>query len=109
MRLGYDHAVLGELALRLWNFPERLASVVGMHHYIRAPESLDVETRFAIGVVALSDRIDQALQAGEQLSAIELAAVCERHMLTSMDPERLVSMADELGALRSEAMSEFGG
>lgn len=90
MRFGYDHAVLGDLALRLWGAPERLADVVGRHHYHRPPDGLPPSERTTLGLLVVADAIEHSLASGQHLESGELGSLVERFGLASaLGPNRL--------------------
>ncbi len=109
LRLGYDHAVLGELALRLWHFPSELCSLVGMHHYHRPPPGIDSESRTALGLIELSDQIEHSIGARHDLLDADLVGVVSRFGLGSViDLDSLEARANELVQARAQALKLFG-
>ncbi len=63
--LGFDHATLGELLIRDWNFPESLAiAATGHHHPGKAKNDPDA------GIVHVADFISQALGYGLGISSV---------------------------------------
>jgi HD-like signal output (HDOD) protein len=54
---GFDHAVLGWLACRAWNFPESLAAVTRFHHVWKAldDEAMSRRTRALVSIVGACD------------------------------------------------------
>ena len=54
---GYDHAMLGVLASRAWNFPEQLTSVIRFHH---CPEraSREISSERALALVNIVSQAD---------------------------------------------------
>jgi len=106
LRLGYDHAVLGEMALRLWNFPHDLALVVGMHHYFRAPASADAQTRLHLGLMMLSDLIDHGVATRQPTSVATLRNVIDRFGV-DLDPEQVSRRWVELEQARGQALALF--
>ena len=106
MRLGYDHAVLGEMALRLWNYPSELASVVGMHHYFRPPAAADTETRITLGLIALSDLVDHGVATRQPTTVATLRNVIERFGL-NLDPDQVSRRWMELEQARAQALALF--
>lgn len=106
MRLGYDHAVLGEMALRLWGFPSELAALVGMHHYEKPPARLERQQRMALGLVALSDLIEHALAARDVMNPALLETVMQRYGLSgTLEPEQLRARWSELARAREQGVS----
>ncbi len=49
--LGYDHAQIGEMLLRRWNFSENLIQAVGSHHFAIQPDEVLCQ------VVALANQV----------------------------------------------------
>lgn len=78
LRFGYDHAVLGDLALRLWGAPDSLANVVGVHHYYRPPDGLTRLERATLGVLVMADSIEHGLAANDQVASGHLLSLVER-------------------------------
>jgi HD-like signal output (HDOD) protein len=73
LRFGFDHAVLGELGLRLWGFPDELALAVGLHHYHRPPAGTSAAGRATLGLLEAADLFEHGFAANDssQLARVE--------------------------------------
>jgi HD-like signal output (HDOD) protein len=103
-RIGYDHAVLGELALRLWNFPAHLALAVGMHHYEALPPNLDPRTRNLVELTSLADSLDAALRNDRPLEEVRIPSNAAAQ---GVSEARLRTLWPELVRVRNDALTQL--
>ena len=108
MRFGFDHAVLGELALRLWGFPEGLSSLVGLHHYYRPPVGMAAAGRMTLGLLEAADLFEHGLAARDSSQLGRLEGLWTRFGLGEALP--LAEVRErwrELRDVRAVALSAF--
>jgi HD-like signal output (HDOD) protein len=105
IRLGYDHAVLGELALRLWNFPADLATAVGMHHYETLPKTIDGRLRSLVHITRVADLVDSAIANQRPLEHVVAAIPSSSDVVSADDIRRLWP---DLLEVRAQALDLFG-
>lgn len=110
MRFGFDHAVLGELALRLWGFPNELASLVGLHHYYRPPVGMSEARRVTLGLLEAADLFEHAFAARDSTSLGRLEGLWTRFGLDQALPLRDVRGRWRLlRDVRAAALASFEG
>lgn len=63
-QLGFDHAVLGALALEAWEFPEHLSRVVALHHQPARAFEEGASVARLVAVLRLADEMDHELAWG---------------------------------------------
>lgn len=93
MRFGFDHAVFGELALRLWGFPDEVSSLVGLHHYYRPPVGSSLSLRTTLGLLEAADLFEHGLGARDSTQLGRLEGLWTRFGLAEVLP---------LGRVRAE-------
>ena len=103
--LGIDHARVAGRMMRRWEFPELLVDAVE-HHHEPGRASLDPAL---CAVVGLAERLADAVEAGEDLRALEDPAGEEVFRLTGLDPTSLrgyeVALQLEMERARALAMA----
>ena len=108
MRFGFDHAVLGELALRLWGFPEELSSLVGLHHYYRPPAGMSAARRATLGLLEAADLLEHGLGARDSSQLGRLEGLWTRFGLAEVLPLAQVRERwRELRDARAAALSAY--
>lgn len=94
--LGFDHAVLGALALRGWGIPDPVSRVVAWHHDPGAALNRGGDVALLVALVHVAEEVSDALDQFGELPADRAAELGEHSMvqhlrLTSAD---LVDLAD---------------
>jgi len=108
MRFGFDHAVLGELALRLWGFPEELSSLVGLHHYYRPQSGMSAARRMTLGLLEAADLLEHGIGARDSSQLGRLEGLWTRFGLAEALPLAVVRERWlELRDVRAAALSAF--
>ncbi|HEY6724151.1 MAG TPA: HDOD domain-containing protein [Polyangiaceae bacterium] len=108
MRFGFDHAVLGELALRLWGFPGEVASLVGLHHYHRPPVGLAAKSRIALGLLEAADLFEHGFAARDSSQFGRLEGLWSRFALAEALPlTRVRAEWRQLRDARTAALDAF--
>lgn len=108
MRLGFDHAVLGELALRLWGFPGEVSSLVGLHHYYRPPAEISLDARANLGLLEAADLCEHALAVRDPIERGRLEGLWTRFGLAEVLPlERVWTERRQLQDARETALETF--
>lgn len=110
MRFGFDHAVLGEFALRLWGFPDELASLAGLHHYYRPPAGMSEVRRTTLGLLEAADLFEHAFATRDSTSLGRLEGLWTRFGLDAALPLRDVRGRWRLlRDVRAAAIAVFDG
>jgi HD-like signal output (HDOD) protein len=104
-QLGFDHAVLGEIALSLWELPEAVSRAVGCHHETERATGFNPEIETLTSLLAVGDGLEFHMRFSPQFAS----AVADE-IGRSPDAQRLgleaglvEEMWVELVAARSEA------
>jgi len=105
--LGIDHARVAGRMMRRWEFPELLVDAVE-HHHEPGRASLDPAL---CALVRLAERLADAVEAGEDLRALEDPAGEEVFRLTGLDPTSLrgYEVALQLEMERARALALAAG
>lgn len=108
MRFGFDHAVLGELALRLWGFPDEVSSLVGLHHYYRPPAGMSMTARTTLGLLEAADLFEHGFAARDSTELGRLEGLWARFDLGEVLPlARVRGEWRQLRDVRAAALEAF--
>ncbi|MEZ4372862.1 MAG: HDOD domain-containing protein [Polyangiaceae bacterium] len=104
--LGYDHAVLGGHALRLWEVPEPLPVAIAWHHQLGRALTAGGDIGLMVAMLDLADNIEKCLAETVGCSTQDLArrSAAEYLQLTAV---QLDSAWDSFREERNEALALF--
>lgn len=104
--LGYDHAVLGGHALRLWEVPEPLPVVVAWHHQLGRALSAGGDVGLMVALLDLADAIEKCLAEATPCCVEDLSRRSSAEYL-QITPASLNGVWDRLREERAEAIALF--
>lgn len=104
--LGYDHAVLGGHALRLWEVPEPLPVVVAWHHQLGRALGTGGDVGLMVALLDLADAIEKCLALAIPANMADLSKRSSAEYL-QITPTSLSSVWDRLREERAEAIALF--
>jgi putative nucleotidyltransferase with HDIG domain len=104
-RFGFDHAEVGALVARKWNFAAPIEEAIGKHHAVSSPEGASPLTH----TVSLANKCCHKLSIGpSRFPQLDVAA-CESAAVLQLDGDAVSAVLDGLAAAFRSAGSEGAG
>ena len=106
--LGYDHAQIGEVLLRAWQYPANLIQAVAYHHHPTACEGFPIEA----AVVHVADHLVNAMQIGTSgerwVPALHLGAWNRMELALTTLSSVMAAIDDQLEAVQETFLNVRG-
>jgi HD-like signal output (HDOD) protein len=108
VRLGYDHAALGAVAVELWQLPVETSRAIAWHHEPAAAYATDPSTALDVVLLRLADRIEHRLAAGDT-EGVDFDEMQFELSYAGFSSEVLTAMWPKLHDARDELVSQLDG
>lgn len=104
--LGFDHSILAQLALSLWNLSTNITAAVGLHHDTERSRTQSDDIAVLTSIVALCDRIDYHQRFSPQFTSAVASdiAQCPDAAHLGLAPSHVEEVWVELVAARAESI-----